>query len=89
MQKRSKKNSKKRRGKKRKADERAARSAENANAKRVRKNESRKQLRLLSQSSTSNNDAETYTTSVASPSDGNSNVTSAPPTNALIQNEGA
>ena len=70
--------------KKRKDDEKVARSAERANAKRKRENDRKRStcasLRLLSQSSTSNDELEANEISVANSSDENNNVTPAPPT---------
>ena len=45
-------------------------------------------MRLLSQSSTQNDGLETNTLSVSNPRDGNDDLTPAPPTNTLLQNEG-
>ena len=78
--------------KRKRAEDKAAKSAEKANAKRLRENARMKvtdtSRRLLSQSSTTNDGSETNALAVANPSDGNNNLTPAPPTITILQNEG-
>ena len=90
--KKAKKEREKAENKRKRAEDKAAKSAEKANAKKLRENARKKvetnSLRLLSQSSTPNDGSETNTLAVANPSDGNNNLTPAPPINMLLQNEG-
>ena len=74
------------------AADKAAKSPEKANAKKQRQNASRvaayASRQSFIQSSTPNDGLETNTLSVANPGDGNNNLTPAPPTITLVQNEG-